>query len=153
MAGLALQMWALRWSGGIERLMLFALSQVLLLVFLFVNWRSRSLRLLILGYALNVLPILFNGGYMPITPEAMSSLHTGTPPSEWTVGLVRAGSKDIVRASAQAPFWFLGDIFVLSRPFPLPTAFSVGDLLILLGFGWIMTDLSTPRWSHHDQPY
>ncbi|MBI3536660.1 MAG: DUF5317 family protein, partial [Chloroflexi bacterium] len=31
---------------------------------------------------------------------------------------------------------FLGDIFIVSPPFPLPTAFSLGDILIFFGFTW-----------------
>jgi len=36
---------------------------------------------------------------------------------------------------AESPLWFLGDVFVIPRPFVFATAFSIGDILIVLGFG------------------
>ena len=38
-----------------------------------------------------------------------------------------------VLAGADAPLLFLGDIFVLPRPFPLANVFSIGDVLIAEG--------------------
>lgn len=152
--GLTLQFGALRWAAGTERITLFALSQGLLLVFFAANFKYAPLHLLALGFAMNLLPILSNGGYMPITPEAMASLNPGTSADQWINGLTRAGSKDIVMSAAVAPFWFLGDVFVLSRPFPLPTAFSVGDVLILIGFGWTVYQFSSPKGANdHGQAH
>lgn len=142
--GLGLQLLALRWPAGAERIALFTLSQALLLLFFVVNFKHAPLRLLFIGFVLNLLPILSNGGYMPITPEAMARLHSGTSAEQWTSGLVRAGSKDIVLPAADAPFWFLGDVIVLGSPFPLPTAFSPGDVIILIGFGWAVYQFSSP---------
>jgi hypothetical protein len=142
--GFGLQWVALRSSGGALRLGLFALSYGLLLCFLGANWKYASLRLLAVGYLLNLLPILANGGYMPITPEAMSQIHPSTSLAQWPSGLVRVGSKDIVRPAAEAPFWFLGDVFVIASPFPWPTAFSVGDLIIIVGLGWAVYQFTTP---------
>ncbi len=147
--GLALQFGALRWAGGTERIALFALSQALLVLFFGANFKYAPLRLLALGFVLNLLPILLNGGYMPITPEAMASLNPGTRAEQWISGLTRAGSKDIVVSAGEAPFWFLGDVFVLSRPFPLPTAFSVGDVIILIGFGWTVYQFSSPKGANN----
>ncbi len=149
LVGLALQVVALGWADGAERITLFALALVLLLLFFAANFQYVPLRLLALGFALNLLPILSNGGYMPITPEAMASLNPGTRAEQWSSGLTRAGSKDIILPAAVAPFWFLGDVFILSRPFPLPTAFSVGDVIILIGFGWTIYQFSSPKGVNH----
>lgn len=135
-AGLLIQILSLRWSGGIERVGLFTVSQILILTFIAANWSLVPLRLFATGLFLNLLPMLANGGYMPITPETMAQIHPGSTAADWTIGLVRAGSKDIVLNAAQAPFWFLGDIFVLGSPFPLPVAYSLGDTILLLAFGW-----------------
>ncbi|MBI3537605.1 MAG: DUF5317 family protein, partial [Chloroflexi bacterium] len=133
---LALQFVALRWAGGVERIVVFTLSYISLFLFFVANFQSRPLRLLGLGFLLNLLPILFNGGYMPITPEAMASLHPSTTADQWGSGLIRPGSKDIVLTASEARLGFLGDIFIVSPPFPLPTAFSLGDILIFFGFTW-----------------
>jgi hypothetical protein len=104
---------------------------------------------LAVGYLLNLLPILANGGYMPITPETMSQMHPYTSVEQWSSGLLRVGSKDIVLRAAEAPFWFLGDVFVLAPPFPLPTAFSPGDVAIIIGFGWAVHQFTAQRQAGH----
>ncbi len=86
LVGLALQVVALGWAEGAERITLFALALVLLLLFFAANFQYVPLRLLALGFALNLLPILSNGGYMPITPEAMASLNPGTRAEQWSSG-------------------------------------------------------------------
>lgn len=139
----ALQWVALGSAGGALRLGLMAVSQALLLGFFAANYRYRPLRLLGLGFLLNGAAMLTGGGYMPITPEAMAVLHPGA--DDWPAGFVRAGSKDIVLPAAQSPLWFLGDALALGVPFPLPTAFSVGDCLILAGFAWTVYHFTSPQ--------
>ncbi len=148
--GLGLQFLALRSAGGWERLTLFALSQVLLLLFFAVNFQSAPLRLLALGFALNLLPMVANCGYMPITPEAVAQLYPQMHVEQLRDAIVRVGSKDVILPAAQAPFWFLGDVFVLGSPFPLPTAFSLGDIIILIGFGWAVYRFSLPVGANHE---
>ena len=142
--GLGLQFIALRWTNGWERFVPLTLSQVLLLIFFVANWEHRPLRLIAVGVFLNLIPIISNGGYMPITPQAMSTLHPDTEPSQWIAGFTHIGSKDMVLPAAESMFWFLGDVFVLRRPFPMPTAFSLGDVAIALGLGWTVYRFSEP---------
>jgi Family of unknown function (DUF5317) len=144
-----LQLTALHWADGIERTGLFSLSQGMLLTFFAANFKCKPLRLLAIGFLLNLLPIAFNHGYMPITPAAMTRLHPGTDAAQWTQGFVRPGSKDIVAVAAETPFWFLGDVLVVSQPFPLPTAFSLGDLVILIGFGWTVYHFTPSIGAQH----
>lgn len=146
--GLGLQYFALQLAGGTERVILYAVSLILLIGFFVVNWKQRALGLLAIGFLLNLVPILFNGGYMPITPEAMTALHPAT--TQWIEGLTRAGSKDIILSAGRAPFWFLGDVLVVSHPFPMPTAFSIGDLVILAGFGWTIYQFTKNPGVHYE---
>ena len=133
--GLLLQFLALRWAGGPERLALIVASQSLLLAFCLANWRYSALRLLSVGFMLNLLPMLLNGGYMPITPEAMRAI-VGPSKADFVIsGLARSGTKDLVLPMSESNLGFLGDVFVLPYPFMFATAFSPGDVLILLGFG------------------
>ncbi len=136
--GLGVQFIALAQARGPQRLILFTLSYGLLLGFVAANWKFSPLRVLAVGFLLNLLAILSGGGYMPITPEAMVALRPETPASQWISGYTRAGSKDIVLQAGETPVWFLGDVFVVGQPFPFPTAFSVGDVLILIGFAWMV---------------
>ncbi|MBI5033335.1 MAG: DUF5317 domain-containing protein [Chloroflexi bacterium] len=143
--GLGLQFIALRWTNGWERFVPFTLSQMLLLIFFVANWKHRPLRLLATGVLLNLIAIVSNSGYMPITPQAMIAIHPDHEASQWIAGFTHTGSKDMVLPTAQSTFWFLGDVFVLRRPFPLPTAFSLGDVAIVIGFGWTVYRFSEPR--------
>lgn len=148
--GLGLQIIALRWTNSWERFVPLTLSQVLLLIFFVANWNHFTLRLVGIGVLLNLIAIVSNGGYMPITPQAMSALHSGTEPSQWMAGFTHPGSKDMVLPAAESMFWVLGDVFVLRRPFPFPTAFSLGDVAIVIGFGWTVYRFSEPGGVQHE---
>jgi hypothetical protein len=101
-------------------------SSLAVLAALLLNLRQPGFRLIAYGAALNLLPILTNGGYMPSAPEAWLSL-TGTaavPTDEYTNSILMTPS---------TAFPALGDIFVLPRPLPLANVFSIGDVLIGVG--------------------
>jgi hypothetical protein len=42
-------------------------------------------------------------------------------------------TKDIVLPRDETRLWFLSDIFVVLPPFPIPSVFSPGDVLIAAG--------------------
>ena len=149
LAAVALQFVAVRLGPGAERFALVICSQALLLAFCLRNLRYPALRLLLLGFTLNLLPMLLNGGYMPITPDAVVAM-TGRPELALaSPGTVAHGSKDIVLPPAASPLWFLGDVFVVPYPFVLATAFSIGDVCILLGFGAAVLAFTSPRGNAH----
>src|SRR5437588_203413 len=108
-----------------------AIILLMLLAFCAANWRYSALRLLSLGFLLNLLPMLLNGGYMPVTPEAMRAV-VGPLKADFVIsGLVRSGTKDLVLPMSESRLGFLGDVFVLPYPFMFATVFSPGDVLIL----------------------
>lgn len=132
---LGMQFWALVRDDGSHRLALMGMSFLLLSAFSLRNRSQRPLLLLLLGTVLNFAPILVHDGYMPITPETMAALFPGHS-GPWTVGLTRPGSKDVIVNAADSPLWFLGDVFAIGSPFPMPTAFSIGDIVILVSYLW-----------------
>jgi hypothetical protein len=93
----------------------------------------RGIPIVGLGVFCNLLVILTNGGLMPIMPETLVRINPGTSPEQWLVGFHYGYSKDIILARETTNLWGLSDILVLPPPFPWPTAFSLGDLLIALG--------------------
>ncbi len=130
-----MQGWTLLRDDGSHRLAFMAASFLLLAIFALRNRGHRPLLLLLLGAALNIVPMLIHDGYMPITPQTLTALfpaHTGP----WIVGLTRPGSKDVIVNAADSPVWFLGDVFAIGSPFPMPTAFSIGDIVIMIGYLW-----------------
>lgn len=125
---------------------LFLLSHLLLLLFVWRNWRITGIQILGLGVFYNLLVILANGGYMPITPETLVQINPGSTLSQWPAGFHYGYSKDIILLRQDIILWVMSDILVLPPPFPWPTAFSLGDLLIAAGaFLLIQDPLSTTR--------
>jgi hypothetical protein len=112
---------------------LFLLSHLLLLAFVWRNRRQPGILVVGLGVAGNLLVILANGGLMPITPETLVRINPGTSLESWSLGSHYGYSKDVILARGATRLWFLSDILVLPRPFPWPTAFSLGDLVIAAG--------------------
>ena len=112
---------------------LFLLSHLLLLFFVWLNRRLVGIQIVGLGVLCNLVVILTNGGFMPITPETLVRINPGSTLDHWTVGFHYGHSKDVILLAHDTVLWVLSDILVLPPPFPWPTAFSVGDLLIAAG--------------------
>ena len=118
-------------------------SQVLLLVFCWLNRRLAGVWLLALGLAFNLLVIASNGGFMPISPETASrlispeSLQTLQPGS-------RFGWKDILLFQENTRLIFLSDRLLPPKGFPYQIAFSIGDVVIGAGAFWLMMTQGTP---------
>lgn len=114
-------------------LALMLISYALLLFFITLNYRLSGIVIIGLGLALNATVILANGGYMPTSPEALQRGGYTTSASQAVLGKRLGNSKDIVLIRDTTPLWFLSDIFVIPPPFPWPTVFSIGDILIAAG--------------------
>ncbi|HEV8490464.1 MAG TPA: DUF5317 family protein [Candidatus Limnocylindrales bacterium] len=95
-------------------------SIVLVLAAVVRNIRIPGLALVAVGAAANLAAIVANGGYMPVSPEALGS-HV---PS--------GGYSNSVTAPDPA-LRFLTDIFALPDWLPAGNVFSVGDVFIGLG--------------------
>ena len=107
----------------------FVASYLLLGWVLWLNRWLPGVPWLAVGVFLNALVIVANGGLMPIAPQTVTALGGRA----WPLGTHHGASKDVVLPLGTTRFWFLSDIFVIPRPFPWPTAFSIGDLLIAIG--------------------
>jgi hypothetical protein len=114
---------------------LFLVSHLLLLAFVWLNRSMVGIQIVGLGVVLNLAAILANGGFMPVTPEALVQINPGTSLAQFPAGLHYGYSKDIILAREQTNLWLLSDVLVLAPPFPWPTAFSLGDLLLAFGIG------------------
>ncbi len=117
---------------GVQRVLLI-LSHLVLLVFVWQNRQMVSVQFVGLGVLFNLLAIVANGGFMPITPEMLARVVPGKPPEYWLVGAHYGYSKDIILRPEQIRLGPLTDTLLLPSPFPKPTAFSLGDVLIGIG--------------------
>ena len=115
------------------RVILLIFSYALLLIVVWQNRKLPGVWIMGLGFLANFAVMLLNGGYMPITPEALAQVgHSRNALSSETGARVRA-TKDIVLPREATVAWWLADIFVLAPPFPIPSVFSPGDALIAIG--------------------
>jgi hypothetical protein len=119
-------------------------SQLLLLVFVWMNRKQPGFWLLGTGLALNFLVIALNGGMMPISPETVRKLIPDVSEDRWQIGKRLGNGKDIVLPSAVTHLWFLSDRFLLPDWLHYQVAFSAGDVLIALGAFWLLWTLGGP---------
>lgn len=112
---------------------LFMVSHLLLLATVWANRHLPGVKLIGLGLLLNFIVMVVNGGWMPVTPEAVVKVgHTGLVPSLES-GTRVYSSKNIILPRERTKLQFLSDVLVLARPFPIPTVFSIGDILVAAG--------------------
>ena len=115
------------------RSLLLVASQVLLFVVIWQNRHLSGIKVIGLGLLLNSLVMVLNGGFMPITPETLVQIGYDGNASQLETGYIVGRTKNVVAEPGEASLWFLSDVMVIPRPFPIPTALSLGDLLIVLG--------------------
>lgn len=114
------------------------ISDILLIVFCWLNRRLAGFWLLAGGAALNLLVIACNGGFMPISPQTASRLVSPALLEMLTIGERFGLGKDILLLPEQTRLAWLSDRFLLPAWSPYQVAFSLGDILIALGAFWLM---------------
>lgn len=112
---------------------LLLLSYGLLLAFVWLNRRIVGMPIIGLGLAMNLTVMLANGGYMPITREALIQAGKEYRLKEFDAGARPLSSKDVLLPKEETKLWILSDIFVAPPPFPIPSIFSPGDVMLAIG--------------------
>jgi hypothetical protein len=117
-------------------------SQIILLIFVWLNRTTPGFWLLGLGLILNLLVIILNGGLMPLSPETAAWLEPET--QLWRIGERFGFGKDIVLPVSATRLWFLADQLRTPDWLRYPVAFSLGDVLIASGTMWLLWTLGGP---------
>lgn len=147
---------AFYWSATSSKLpaawapVIFSLSELLLFVFIVVNYREPLLWLLGVGFFLNFIVVILNGGLMPISPETVRQLIPNAPAGSWEIGSRLGTGKDIVLTIQATRLWFLSDRFLLPPGLPFHVAFSLGDIFIAIGGFWLLWSMGGPQKSRGD---
>ncbi len=110
-------------------------SYALLIVVVARNLHLLPMRGLLLGAACNLGTVIANGGYMPASVHALRR-----------AGLDRVAERlldgeAVANVTLMGPSTHLnglGDWLYLPEGVPFATAFSVGDVLIMIGLAWLM---------------
>ena len=126
-------------------------SQVLLLVFAWVNRARPGFVFLVLGLALNLVVIGANGGLMPISPETAGRLVPEELVGVWSVGGRFGTGKDVVLLTGDTHLWWLSDIILTPPSFPVQAAYSIGDILIAVGAAWFFWSSGRCRKNYQPQ--
>ncbi|MHB8108115.1 MAG: DUF5317 domain-containing protein [Candidatus Cryosericum sp.] len=108
----------------------YILTLIALLVFLFINRTVFGMPLLMVGLVLNLLVIGANSGRMPADPRAL--IATGQSSRAETLERDRTAA-NCVLMSEETHLNFLGDRIVLPLLGTLGAAYSAGDLVALAG--------------------
>lgn len=113
------------------------LSQLLLLVFAWLNRRLAGMSILIAGLILNLAVIVANGGFMPINPNTAERVIGAEGMASFELGS-RIGYKDILLPATETRLGWLADRFLPPIWSPYQVAFSLGDIFIAFGaFGML----------------
>ncbi|MDO8670378.1 MAG: DUF5317 family protein [Dehalococcoidia bacterium] len=109
------------------------ISYVMALAWVIANQQLGGIRLIGLGLLLNLVVIVANGGFMPISPEAANDMGLLSQGLAYETGTRVASSKDILLEPESTTLWALSDIFVPGRYIPVRTIFSIGDAIAAVG--------------------
>lgn len=110
---------------------------VLLLTGAFFNRKQKGFGIVFLGIFLNFAVIAANGGHMPVSPEGM--MRAGLAEN---LRMIQAG-KIVTHTvlNENTLLGFLGDIWILPKPYPRPKIFSIGDAVMAVGLFLYIQDI------------
>ena len=138
-----LQAALVRYASGqtIWQMIILNLSQIGLIFLFLLNRHIPGAKLFAAGIALNVLVMLANGGWMPVTPETAHFVNPNHPIVEQTRP---TSSKNIVLPRSETNLWILSDIIRIALPWRR-TAMSIGDVLLIVAVAQFIFQATAKR--------
>lgn len=119
------------------------ISYVIMTFVLLRNLKPWGFRLILVGVLLNFTAIGFNGGLMPVTPEARLSAGMSSI-DRVMVGEVLPEGSGILLTTEQTKLWLFTDIIPIEK---LGAVCSIGDLIILVGMTVLVTEIICRAYS------
>lgn len=135
------------WDRGGGRLVSYLLpgAHLLLIPFLLRNSSFWGIRLVLVGFALNVSVMVANGGLMPVDEGAVSAVGRHDP-DQLLVGSHIPGTKNVLLKRDDTHLVALSDSIVVPFPHPFTKAASIGDAFIGMGVMLTCGELLIRRW-------
>ena len=124
--------------------LLFELSYVILIFFAVINLPRPGFVILAIGLLLNFLPIVSNGGLMPVTAENLARVDALDRIEGRAEGDAIPRTKNVLKTEEETTLYVLSDRLILDNPVYVPI-FSIGDVVIASGLLVILGDLFLPR--------
>jgi hypothetical protein len=119
-----------RWLG----VGLLIVSYAILLIFVVANLSHRGFGLIGIGFVLNLLVISVNGG-MPVSDKALHRAAGSRYEAALDRLIVHGGAKHHLQRSGD-DLVFLADVYGV--PGPVAQVVSIGDVIAMVGVGWVM---------------
>lgn len=116
-------------------------SQLVLLIFVWLNRRQPGMIILFCGVLLNLSVMTANGGFMPISPQTASRLVPEELLQNVEIGS-RFGTKDILKPAEDTRLEWLSDRFLPPAWCRYQVAFSLGDVFIFFGVFWLLAKVN-----------
>lgn len=114
------------------------LSMGLLLVVVVRNRQQLAFQLMGAGLLMNLVVILANGGFMPVSPATIATFAPDLSPDKWSVGERFGPTKDIVLEPENTRLIWLSDRFAVPDWYPQRVVFSLGDVILAAGAFMLM---------------
>lgn len=128
----------------VPKRLLFEISYLLLVFFAIVNLPRPGFLILGVGLLLNFLPIVANGGLMPVTAENLARIDQLDRIEGRAEGDAIPRTKNVLKTKEKTHFYVLSDRLVFDNPVYVPIL-SIGDLVIGAGLVVTLGDLFLPR--------
>lgn len=123
------------YGGPLLTGVLYAGTYAMLVLFIVLNRSRWELMVMGIGLLSNALVIWVNGGKMPVSTAAFLTA-TGTP--------FPLDDPTHIPLTAVTRLKWLGDLWALKRPFPLPGVFSLGDVVVCIGLFLLIQHVMVP---------
>ena len=108
---------------------LIIISYILLFIGIIINLRYKSLWLILAGSILNFIVLLANGWKRPVLEEGLKLVGIDTLLPLY------------IPILEETKLSILGDIIIVSKPYPFPHVFSIGDIIISLGLFMLIQEI------------
>lgn len=135
----------------VPKRLLFVLSYLVLLAFIALNLRRPGIAVIGVGAVLNLLPIIANGGLMPVTAEHLAEIGETHRIEGRSEGDAIPSTKNVLKSKDDTRFYELSDRIVWDNPFFF-RVFSIGDLIIVGGLAVTVGELVLPRVKREARP-